>query len=291
MTMAILVIGATGKTGRPVVEALSARGAKVAAASRDPETGFAGSRTDGVLPVRFDWADRATWAPALEGAEALYIVGPYAHPTGERLVADLLAEAHDTRRVVLLSVIGAELLPEEAMMAHWERAVRASGKEWIILHPNWFFQNFGTGFLPALRDRGVLALPAGQAPVSFVDTRDIGEVAAAALTEDGYAGRILTITGPDALTHAEAVAMLGDVAERPLAYQAVDPEQAEADSRAAGAGERTVISQRGLFQVMRDGGNAPVTDVVQRVTGRAPRSFAQYAAEHAELWRELNAAE
>ncbi|MEY9909325.1 uncharacterized protein YbjT (DUF2867 family) [Catenulispora sp. MAP12-49] len=285
MKMTILVIGATGKTGRPVVEALAARGAKVAAASRNPETGFGGSREDGVVPVRFDWDDRDTWAPALEGAEALYIVGPYAHPTGERLVADLLAEARDTRRVVLLSVIGAELLPQEAMMAHWERAVRASGKEWTILHPNWFFQNFGSGFLPALRDRGVLALPAGQGAVSFVDTRDIGEVAAAALTEDGYGGQVLTITGPDALTYAEAVAMLGDVAGRQMAYQTVEPEQAEANSRAAGAGERTIIAQRGLFQVIRDGGNAPVTDVVRRVTGHAPRSFAQYAAEYAELWR------
>src|SRR5689334_24912840 len=72
MRMTILVIGATGKTGRPVVEALTARGAKVAAASRTPDAGRA---ADGVIPVRFDWADRATWAPALKGAESLYIVG------------------------------------------------------------------------------------------------------------------------------------------------------------------------------------------------------------------------
>jgi uncharacterized protein YbjT (DUF2867 family) len=284
MKMTVLVIGATGKTGRPVVDALAARGAKVAAASRNPE-GRSGGAADGVLPVRFDWADRATWAPALQGAEALYIVGPYAHPTGETLVADLLAEATDTARVVLLSVIGADRLPEQAMMAHWERAVRASGKDWTILHPNWFFQNFGTGFLPALRDRGVLELPAADAAVSFVDTRDIGEVAAAALTEDGHAGRILTITGPEILTHAQAVAILGEAAGRTLAYRAVDPEQAEANARAAGAGERTIVSQRGLFQVMRDGGNAAVTDVVQRITGRAPRTLAQYAGEHADLWR------
>ena len=57
-------------------------------------------------------------------------------------------------------------------------------------------------------------------------------------------------------------------------------------SRAGSVSERTIIAQRGLFQVIRDGGNAPVTDVVQRVTGHAPRSFAQYAAEHAELRRD-----
>ena len=283
--MTVLVIGATGKSGRPVVDALAARGAKVGAASRNPGAGRTAAGDGSVIPVRFDWADRTTWAPALDGAEALYIVGPYAHPTGEVLVGDLLAEARDARRVVLLSVIGAEQLPVEAMMAHWERSVGASGKEWTILHPNWFFQNFGTGFAPALRDRGVLELPAGDGAVSFVDTRDIGEVAAAALTEDGYAGQVLTITGPESLTHQEAVTIVGQAAGRTLTYHAVAPEQAEADSRAAGARERAIVSQRGLFQLIRDGVNAPVTDVVERVTGHAPRSFAQYAAEQAEVWR------
>lgn len=278
--MTVLVIGATGKSGRPVVDALAARGVKVAAASRNPE----GNSADSVIPVRFDWADRTTWAAALQGAEALFIVGPYAQPDGDTLVADLLAEAHDTCRVVLLSVIGAELLPTEAMMAHWERAVRASGKEWTILHPNWFFQNFGTGFAPALRERGVLQLPAGDGAVSFVDTRDIAEVAAVALTEDGHAGQILTITGPESLTHQQALDILGGAAERTLTYRAVTPQQAEESSRAAGASERTVVAQRGLFQVIRDGGNAPVTDVVRRFTGHAPRSLAQYAAEHADIW-------
>ncbi|MEZ0114060.1 uncharacterized protein YbjT (DUF2867 family) [Catenulispora sp. EB89] len=286
MKMTVLVIGATGKSGRPVVEALAARGVKVAAASRNPEDD---SASGNVIPVRFDWADRATWAPALQGAEALFIVGPYAQPDGETLVADLLAEAHDTRRVVLLSVIGAELLPTEAMMAHWERAVRAAGKEWTFLHPNWFFQNFGTGFAPALRDRGVLQLPAGDGAVSFVDTRDIAEVAAVALTENGYAGQILTITGPESLTHQQALDVLGEAAGRTLTYQAVPPQQAEESSRAAGVGERTIVAQRGLFQVIRDGGNAPVTDVVQRLTGHAPRSLVQYAAENAEIWKALAA--
>lgn len=280
--MTVLVIGATGKSGRPVVEALLARGVKVAAASRNPEGVFPAD--SGVIPVRFDWADRTTWAPALDGAEAVYIVGPYAHPVGERLVGDLLAEAHDTRRVVLLSVIGAELLPDEAMMAHWERSVRASGKEWTILHPNWFFQNFGTAFVPALLGRG-LELDAADALVSFVDTRDIAAVAAVVLAEGGFAGQTLTITGPQSLSHADVVAILGEAAGRTLAYRAIPPEQAAAGSRAAGVRERTIVAQRGLFQVMRDGGNAPVTDVVERLTGRAPRTLAQYAAENAEVWR------
>lgn len=287
--MTILVIGATGKTGRAVVDALTARGVKVAAASRTPETVEAATHDAGpVRAVRFDWADRATWAPALEGAEGLYVVGPTAHPTGEVLVGELLAEAADVRRVALLSVIGADRLPPEVMMADWERDVRAAGaagKEWTILRPNWFIQNFGNAFAAPLRDKGVLELPAADAALSFVDTRDVAEVAAAALTEDGHAGRIYDITGPESLTYAEALKTIAAAAGRDLTYRAISHEQAAENLRAAGVRERAITWQRGLYDLIIDGANAAVTPVVQQVTGHPARNLAQYAAEHAATWR------
>jgi uncharacterized protein YbjT (DUF2867 family) len=280
--MNILVIGATGKTGRPVVDALVARGAKVRAASRNPA-----AAAGAVEPVRFDWADRETWRPALQGVEGLYIVGPYAEPNAAVLVRELLSVADEVERVVLLSVLGADLLPPVVPMAAWEQDVRESGREWTILRPNWFLQNFGEGgFTATLRDHGVLELPAADAALSFVDTRDVAEVAAAALTEEGHHGQVYAITGPQALTHAEAVALLGDAAGRELRYVAITPEQSAERMRAAGVDERSVTWQSGLFDVMRDGVDTPVSDVVERVTGRAPRSLADYAAEHAAAWRQ-----
>ncbi|MFI6322817.1 NAD(P)H-binding protein [Nonomuraea sp. NPDC050556] len=258
--MTILVIGATGKTGRPVVEALRARGMKVKAASRSGE-------------VRFDWADRETWAPALEGAEGAYIVGPYGEQDGAVLVGELLASAPELRRVVLLSVLGADLLPGVVPMAAWERDVRASGKEWTILRPNWFQQNFGEGFAPALCDESTLALPAGDAPVSFVDTRDIGEVAAAALTEDGHHGQTYVLTGPEALDHHQALAILGPG----LRYVALTEEEFAGGLRRAGADDRVITWQLGLFSTIRDGENALVTDTVERVTGHPARPLSAYA--------------
>ncbi|NUR60370.1 MAG: NAD(P)H-binding protein [Catenulispora sp.] len=290
MTMTVLVIGATGKTGSAVVDALTARGVKAAAATRTPfltPHGQPARPRDGVRPVRFDWADRATWAPALEGAEGLYIVGPYAHPTGEQLVGELLAEAGSgVRRVALLSVIGADRLPPEVMMADWERDVRSSGAEWTILRPNWFIQNFGNAFAATLRDKGLLELPAGDGALSFVDTRDIADVAAAALAEDGHAGQVYDITGPQSFTYAEALKILGDAAGRDLTYRAISHEQAAANLRAAGARERSITWQRGLYDLILDGADAPVTDVVERVAGHPARSLAQYAAENAALWRD-----
>ncbi|GAA2055354.1 NAD(P)H-binding protein [Catenulispora yoronensis] len=282
--MTVLVIGATGKTGRAVVEALVARGAKVAAGSRTPGTEAADAA---VRPVRFDWADRASWAPALDGVDGLYIVGPTGEPVGEVLVGELLADpvAAGLRRVVLLSVLGADRLPPEVMMADWERDVRASGKDWTILRPNWFHQNFGGGFAAGIREQGVLELPAADAALSFVDTRDVAEVAAVALTEDGHAGQVYDITGPQSLTYAEALKTISAASGRELAFRPISHEQAAENLRTAGVGERAIIWQRGLYDLMLEGTNAPVTDVVERVTGGAARSLDAYAAENADVWR------
>uniref|UniRef100_UPI003F4925E8 NAD(P)H-binding protein n=1 Tax=Nonomuraea bangladeshensis TaxID=404385 RepID=UPI003F4925E8 len=273
--MTVLVIGATGKTGRPVVKALTARGINVRAASRNP----------GTNGVTFDWADRDTWAPVLDGAEGLYLVPPYAVPDGAGLVRDLLAAAPDARRVVLLSLLGVDLLPDVIPMAAWEDEARSSGKEWTILRPNWFQQNFGEGFAPALREGGSLELPAGDAAVAFVDTRDIADVAAAALTEKGHGHKVYALTGPRALSHREAVHILGEAAGRKLAYTALDPVSFADGMRKAGADDRSVTWQRGLFTLIRNGENTVVTDTVERVTGHPARALESYAQENASLWR------
>lgn len=273
--MNVLVIGATGKSGRPAVDALVARGAKVRAGSRTPGAAAA----PGVEPVRFDWSDRDTWLPALEGAESLYVVGPVWQSEPELLMHRLLCDAVGIRRVVLLSVLGADRLPSLVPMASWEHDVRMSGREWTVLRPNWFQQNFGEGFAGPLRERGVLELPAGDAPLSFVDTRDVGEVAAIALTSGGHEGQVYDLTGPEALTHAEAVAVLGRAAGRELRYVPLDPSAFAAGLRERGIPERAVEWQLALFRMMRDGGNAEVSAAVPTITGRGARAFSAYAAE------------
>jgi uncharacterized protein YbjT (DUF2867 family) len=278
--MTVLVLGATGKTGRPVVDALVARGVHVRAASRTPA-----ESTTGVEPVRFDWADRSTWAPALHGIDAVYVVGPYAVPGEPGLVGELLAAAAHVRKVVLLSVLGVDELPDAVPMAAWEADVRASGKEWIILRPNWFQQNFGEGFAASLRENGELALPAADAVVGFVDTRDIAEVAAAALTEQGHSGEVHILTGPEVLTLQQVTETLGEAAGRELRYRAITADRFADGLREAGLDERSIIWQLALFRLIRDGGNAVVTDTVERITGHPARDLKSYARENAATWR------
>jgi uncharacterized protein YbjT (DUF2867 family) len=277
--MTVLVMGATGKTGVAVVEALSSRGIEVRAASRHP-----GLSRAGIEQVRMDWSDSSGWESALRGVDGLYLVGPYAEPDNAGLIRRLLAAGTGVQRVVHLSIIGAEVLPTGIPVAQWELDIRESGLEWTILRPNWFFQNFEESFVGTLRDRGLLELPAADAPISFVDTLDVGEVAATALVEGGHGGRTYTLTGPEAITYSEAVAELGRATSRDLRFTDLAPQEFADRLTAGGAPPWAVDWQEALFELIRTGQNTPVTDTVEAITGRPPRPLSAYADRQAHHW-------
>ena len=262
----ILVLGANGKTGRRVAQGLRARGLPVRA----------GSRT-GMPP--FDWEDRATWAPAVRGTSAAYIsfYPDVAVPGSTDAIATLaaLAVEHGLERVVLLSGRG----EVEAQRA--ERALQESGVAWTVVRCSWFMQNFSEGaFLDQLLE-GELALPAGEVPVPFVDVDDIAEVAVAALTEEGHAGRVYELTGPRALTFAEAVAEIGRAAGRELRYVPIPVDAFVSNAVAGGVPPDIVSLLSYLFTEVLVDANADVADGVRQALGREPRDLAQYARDAA----------
>ena len=167
----VLVVGATGKTGRRVVAQLTALGIPVRAASRSGQQ-------------RFDWLDRSTWKAALDGVSGVYVVPPDGTTTVPAFLE--LAEASDVERLVLLSARGVDVpgyfgdVDVEGMLLN-ERAVRSAGPDWTILRPGWFAQNFSEGVFRDGILGGELRLAAGDGATSFVDTVDIAAVAVAAL--------------------------------------------------------------------------------------------------------------
>ena len=187
----ILVLGATGKTGRRVMERLTVAGMPVRAGSRaaDPP---------------FDWNDQTTWTPVLKGVAKVYITfqPDVAVPGATELVRLFTKEAvaAGVEHLVFLSGRG----EEEAQAA--EGVVREAGVAWTILRASWFAQNFSESFLLEPLLDGHVALPAGDIPEPFVDVNDIADVAFAALTEPGHADQLYELTGPRMLTFVEAVA-------------------------------------------------------------------------------------
>ena len=260
-----LVVGGTGKTGARVVRRLRALDVpvRVGVPSGEPP---------------FDWEDRSTWAPALRGTTAAYITYPpdITVPGAAAAIAEFseLAVLTGTRRLVLLSGRG------EAEAQRAERALQSSGADWTVVRCAWFDQNFSEGnFLGPLL-AGELALPADSELEPFVDADDIADVAAAALTEDGHAGRVYELTGPRLLTFADAVEEIARATGRDLRHRSISLPDFEADLAAAGVPEEVVDILRLLFTEVL-GYSAAIADGVQRALGRPPRDFAEFAREAA----------
>jgi len=261
----ILVIGASGKTGRRVTDRLIAAGRRVRPVSRSTDP-------------RFDWQDDTTWAGALDGVDAAYITYfpdlalPGAAETIDAFAR--LAVARGVRRLVLLSGRG------EAGAQKAERYLQESGADWTVVRCAFFSQNFDENFADSVR-HGVVAMPAGDTAEPFVDADDIADVVVAALTDDRHIGQLYELTGPRLMTLAQAADELGAAMGRKVRYVPVTAEEFGAELGTHGIPEQAATHLAELLTEVLDGRNAHLTDGVQRALGRAPRDFADYARDTA----------
>ncbi|MFF3752717.1 NAD(P)H-binding protein [Streptomyces sp. NPDC002018] len=268
----VLVLGGTGKTGRRLVDQLQERGANVRAASRSGRT-------------RFDWDDRNTWEPALQGVDAAYLVDMQDKPgtwDAEKHIRELAALAVESkvRRLVLLQARVTEPVGGKSLIAG-EQAVKDSGAEWTVLRPNWFNQNFDEGvLLDGVKD-GELRLPAGDGREPFVDAADVAAVAAVALLEDGHAGETYELSGPRALTLDEAAGEITAAIGRDVRYVSVPHGEYVEELVQYEVPADYALFVADLVAQIRDNKNAVPTDTVRRVLGREPRDFSDFVADAA----------
>lgn len=280
MTDTVLVLGATGKTGRRLVPRLVAKGVTVRAASRHPGK-------DGTL---FDWDRPETHGPALAGVDAVYLVGPEMVEDPTTVTGPFLERAEEAgvTRVVVLSAldVGARH-PDgrELGYRNVERQVMGSRLDWTILQPTAFAQNFSEGFLlPGILEASAVVAPTGDGAVAFIDADDIAAVAAAALTEDGHAKAEYPITGPEALTFADAARLISEATGRAIAHQDISSGELTQILQGAGMPTDVVAMVVGTHDAVRNGRAALVTGVVEQVTGQPATTFADFARHAAAAW-------
>lgn len=278
----IVVTGATGNVGRPLVRRLVAVGSPVTAVSRGISPT---DLPDGVVHRPADLADAESLRPVLEGAAALFLLvsGAGAHVRPQDLLD--AAKAGGVRRVVLLSSQAAVTRPDSpshAPLRALEDAVREAGVDWTILRPGGFHSN-AFAWARSVRTDRMVAAPFGDVGLPTVDPADIAGVAAAALLGDGHADRAYELTGPAPVSPRQRAAAISTALGEPVRFVELDPAQARegmlqfmpepvADGTLAILGTPTRAEQR-------------VSPDVERVLGREPRSFAEWAAEAVAAFR------
>jgi uncharacterized protein YbjT (DUF2867 family) len=273
-TPTVLVTGATGTVGGFVRDALADHDCTVRALVRDPDP-------NDPEEVRFDFEKPETWGWAFEGGKRLFLVRP---PAITR-VGDSILPAIDAAgrcgvdHVTLLSVLGAEknpLLPHRRIEKHLE----VSDLDYTFLRASFFMQNFDEVHATDIRDHDELFVPAGDGKTSFVDARDIADVAAVTLTESGHRNRAYDVTGSEALDYHEAAAVFSDELGREISYPR--PGAIAFGRRWLGRGEPLgfVITMVGIYTTARLGLAGRVTDDVERVLCREPRSLREYVQDY-----------
>jgi len=262
----ILIIGGGGKTGHRVDTLLQKRGIATRPVSRSTTPSF-------------DWTRPEGWSDALEGVSAAYVTfqPDLAVPGASAAIEELsrLAVEKGLGQVVLLSGRG----EEGAQKA--EKILQASGLNWTIVRASWFQQNFSEAFLLDGVLAGEIALPVGDVREPFISVDDIADVVVTALTKEGHGRRLYEVTGPHAITFAEAVDEISREVGRPIRYIQITPEQFVAGMREDKVPADLIDLYHELFTQVLDGRNTQVMHGVEEALGRPPRNFSDYVRDTA----------
>ncbi|MEV5960331.1 NAD(P)H-binding protein [Kribbella sp. NPDC051952] len=282
----IVVTGATGVVGRPLVALLRDQGLDVRAVARSAD---AATLPAGVDVRRADLARPEEAAGVLEGADVLFVHPRAVGEAAEKLVA--LAAESGVRRVVVLSAVNVDDDPAyQPSRANGDRnkevedAVVTGGLPWVAVRSSTFAVNTIGLFGAQARAGDILRAPYGDFAEAPIHEMDLAAVIAQALVDDSLDGRRIPVTGPQSVTHEEMVGIIGEVTGRDLQFQEVPPEQAIRGMVARGLPEAFVTALMGRYE--RGAGKpAEVTDEVERILGRQARTFTRWVADHADAFQ------
>lgn len=283
----ILVTGATGRVGRELVRLLSAADVAVRVFVRSPE-GAASLQAPGVETALGDFDQPETLDAALEGIDRLFLLSP-ADPRlvdqqGQTIEA---ARRAGVRHVVKISTLGADSASPVSLArwhAHVEQHLEGSGMAYTHLRPHYYMQNT-LEFAPTIAVENRLYAPMRDGHIGLVDCRDVASVAARVLTEPGHEERIYEITGAAALSFDDVATEIGAAIGRSVTYVDVRPSEAEKAMLSAGIPGWLAEALVDLYGIFSGDHASATTRVVEDLSGRRPRTYAEFAREHSNVFR------
>ncbi len=277
----ILITGASGNVGQEVLKQIVESGHRVRAAFQSQQK--AANAPAGVEPVIMDYNQPETMQAALTGVDRVFLVGPVVPNLVEleRNATDAMKHSGRVRQVVKLSAMGPRDVTFPGQHRESEDYIQSSGIGYTFLRPNGFMQNFAMYNGAAIKTQNAFYGCQGNGKVSHIDLRDIGAAAVKTLTEDGHIGKMYTLTGPEAVTNSRVAEILSAAVGREIKYVDLLAEEMKKALVAAGSPEWGANSVVNLNELYRDGGASEVTGDVERILGRKPIAFEQFARDYA----------
>lgn len=277
MSTLVLVTGGTGKTGRRLVSQLREKGTPCRVASR------AAAPAEGAR--HFDWTKRNTWDRALEDVSAVYLVAPAVDADPAPIMIDF-AELALTRGVSRFVLLSASLLPAGGpAMGQVHLWLQENARQWTVLRPSWFMQNFSEGqHLATIRDENAIYSAAEDGRVPFVSADDISEAAMVALTRESTFNSDFILTGDKLLTYDDVADCISKVIGRRISHHRLGPEALAARYRSSGLGSIHAQGLAAMDVAIAAGAENRVTICVEQLTGRSPTKFDAFAAGCKKWW-------
>lgn len=276
----ILVTAATGNIGIFVVKELLKKGEQVKAAVRSLENNNLDCEV-----VQFDFMNPATFNEALREVDRVFLVRPPQLANPKRDMRPFLeaVSAHNIMQVVFVSLLGVEknpIVPHRKI----EDMIREMKIPYTFLRPGFFMQNLSTTHQEEIRDRSEIFVPVAKAKTSFIDTRDIGAVAAHCLVEDKHINQSYTLTGDEAIDYYEVTEILSNVLERKIDYKNPGLLQFRRETIRRGIKKEFANVMTMLYLLTRMGTAKKITTDLEKLLGRKPISFKQFVNDHQKVW-------
>lgn len=283
--MVITVIGSTGTIGSELVRLLSAAGAATRAVYRSTKNT---PPLRGIVWLKADLHHETVLEPVLAGTTRLFLLSGNEAGFGKLQIDTLgAAERLGVQHVVKLSALGASNHSNSTIAReHWEveQALEQSKMTWTMLRPHAFMQNWLSDVAESVRAEGAIYSPVADGRVPFIDTRDIAAVAAEVLLNpESHAGRRYFLTGGEAVGLADVAAVLSEVTGRAVIYRPISMDEARARLEARGLPTQLIDAMLAIAEYQKAGGaTSKVSDSVQRILGRPPRTIRDFARDYAE---------
>ena len=283
LTMKLLIIGSTGKIGTEMVYQLLAKGIHPIIASRSIKKA---QKKFGINEhyVAFDFEKPQTFPVALKGIDKVFFIAPHNNPSKSVQLFLEEAKAAHIQHITFSSGRTTGDIPGKPLFKVTE-LVRASGIPYTIIVPAWFMQNFCNWLGGSIVSEDKIIIPAADAKMAFIDVRDIAAVAIKTLTEEGHAGKTYELTSDEALDHYEVAEKISQVRGKPVQYIPLSNEDYVTEMLKRGGSEAAANYVNMLFDIVKTGKEASVSEDLEQVLHRLPISFDEFVEDYVKVWK------